>query len=186
MDRLGTTLLALARRAIDTSFNTNRQAHEIAPEALNLPRLSKPGATFVTLALNGKLRGCMGSVEASRPLKDDVVEHALAAAFRDPRFAPLTFQEWKQAKVEVSLLDEPQHIRFVNEEEILGALLPGRDGVILEHGSLRATFLPQVWETLPEPRQFIQQLKIKAGLSANFWDNRIKLARYRVQKWKEM
>jgi len=179
IDPLGYTLLALARKSIDQRFGI-----EVSPTTPH-PALSQPGATFVTLTLRGKLRGCIGSLEARRPLATDVAENALAAAFADPRFSPLTKQEWLDTRVEVSLLDASEPMQFDDEAQALAQLRPGIDGLILRHGHRRATFLPQVWESLPEPRQFLAQLKLKAGLAADFWDEDISLARYGVQKWKE-
>ena len=179
IDPLGYTLLALARKAIDQRFG-----NDVAPTTPH-PALSQPGATFVTLTQNGALRGCIGSLEAYRPLAADVAENAVAAAFADPRFSPLSKAEWQETQVEVSLLDIAVQIDFSDENDALAQLRPGLDGLILRHGVRHATFLPQVWETLPDPRQFLGQLKEKAGLPADFWDDDMHLARYRVQKWKE-
>jgi len=176
----GPTLLRLARAAI---------AKELGFSAQDLPRvdwLEEPGATFVTLTLHGQLRGCIGSLEAHRPLLDDVRTNAVASAFRDPRFAPLSKQEFADVTIEVSLLSPAEPLRFNSESDALAQLNPGKDGVILEYGRLhRATYLPQVWAQLPEPQEFIDHLKIKAGLPEDFWSNDIKLSRYEVQKWRE-
>ena len=178
-DPLGCALLALARKSIDQRFG-----NESAPGTPH-PALSQPAATFVTLTQADQLRGCIGSLEAYRPLAVDVAENAIAAAFGDPRFPPLRKDEWTETRVEVSLLDAAEPLNFASEEQAIALLRPGIDGVILQHGLRRATFLPQVWESLPNPRRFVQQLKLKAGLAADFWDDEIKLARYGVQKWKE-
>ena len=176
---LGPVLLGLAREAIarrlglETGF---AQTH---------PALAKPAASFVTLTQNAQLRGCIGSLEAYRSLAQDVAENAFSAAFRDPRFLPLTEEELERTRVEVSLLEKSEAIEFKDEADALAQLRPGLDGLILTHGSRRATFLPQVWESLPEPQRFMSQLKLKAGLPAYFWDEDIALARYGVQKWKE-
>ena len=179
IDPLGLTLLTIARNAIGRRFA--QEARSIVPH----PELSHPGATFVTLTQNGQLRGCIGSLEAYRPLATDVAENAVAAAFRDPRFAPLASDELARTRVEVSLLEAPEAMVFTDEADAIASLCPGIDGLILTHGSRRSTFLPQVWESLPDPRQFMTQLKLKAGLPADFWDEKVTLARYRVQKWKE-
>lgn len=176
---LGDTLLIIARNAIGRSFSATPRA------VTSDPGLLKRAATFVTLTQEGRLRGCIGSLEAHRPLGVDVEENALAAAFRDPRFTPLTADEFLRTRIEVSLLQAPQHLHFSSEEEALRLLRPGLDGLILQRGHQRATFLPQVWDTLPEPAQFLRQLKRKAGLPEDFWDETISLARYGVQKWKE-
>jgi AmmeMemoRadiSam system protein A len=179
IDPLGRSLLTIARNAIGKRFAEEARALEPHPE------LAKPGATFVTLTQNGQLRGCIGSLEASRPLATDVAENAVAAAFRDPRFPPLASEELARTRVEVSLLETSQPMDFIDEADAIARLRPGIDGLILTHGHRRSTFLPQVWESLPDPRRFMAQLKLKAGLPADFWDEEITLARYGVQKWKE-
>ena len=178
-DPLGEALLCIARNAIAAHFGLPTRA--VAPH----PQLEHAGATFVTLTQNGALRGCIGSLEAYRTLAVDVAENALAAAFRDPRFAPLEAAELARTRIEVSLLGPATAMSFANEGDALAQLRPAIDGVILSHGRRRATFLPQVWETLPEPRRFLTQLKLKAGLPADFWDQEMSLARYSVKKWKE-
>lgn len=175
----GQILLHLARAAI---------ARELGFSAHEMPQsewLEKPGATFVTLHLYGELRGCIGSLEARRPLVDDVQSNALASAFRDPRFEPLSKEELADVVIDVSLLGNSEPIHFRDEQDALAQLNPGKDGVILEYGRHRATFLPQVWSQLPEPRKFLSRLKEKAGLSATFWSNDIRLSRYAVQEWNE-
>ena len=178
-DPLGQTLLTLARNAIEQRFGGNAKAYTPCPE------LAQNGATFVTLTQNGNLRGCIGSLEAYRPLLNDVAENAVAAAFRDPRFPPLGREELAFTRVEVSLLDVPKPMEFGDEADALARLRPGIDGLILSYGHRRATFLPQVWESLPDRQQFMAHLKMKAGLPADFWDDGITLSRYGVQKWKE-
>ena len=148
--------------------------------------MREPGATFVTLNKDGQLRGCIGSLEAHRSLDIDVRANAVAAAFRDPRFDPLQAAEWPQLEVEVSLLSAATPIEFDDEADALRQLRPGIDGVIFEYGSRRSTFLPQVWEALPKAREFMSQLKRKAGLPGDFWADDVKLYRYGVRKWKEM
>lgn len=179
IDPLGLALLTIARNAIGKQLDQETQT------VLPHPDLAHPAATFVTLTQAGQLRGCIGSLEAYRALATDVAENACAAAFRDPRFAPLSRAEFTSTRVEVSLLQAAEAIHFVDEADAIATLRPGIDGLILTHGQRRATFLPQVWETLPDPQRFLQQLKLKAGLPSNFWDEEITLARYGVQKWKE-
>ena len=176
---LGGALLGLARDAIGRQFGM------AVPAAPALKALDEPGATFVTLTQGGQLRGCIGTLEAYRPLLRDVQENAVAAAFRDPRFAPLRADELPRTRVEVSLLAVPEPIFFKDERHALEQLVPGVDGVILAYDGRRATFLPQVWESLPEPEQFMAQLKHKAGLPPDFWHAQLTLARYQVTKWKE-
>jgi hypothetical protein len=179
IDPLGFALLTIARNAIERHFALEQRT--VTPH----PELSHPAATFVTLTQGGQLRGCVGSLEAYRPLASDVAENALSAAFRDTRFPALERDELARTRVEVSLLEASEAINFSDEADAIARLRPGVDGLILTHGSRRATFLPQVWESLPEPRRFMAQLKLKAGLATDFWDGEIKLARYGVQKWKE-
>lgn len=179
IDPLGHTLLTIARNAIEEEFGM--KARTVTPH----PDLAKPAATFVTLTQKGLLRGCIGSLEARRPLATDVAENALAAAFSDPRFPPLRRAELEQTRVEVSLLDTPQPLHFTDEEDALRQLCPGLDGLILKCGQHRATFLPQVWESLASPQLFLEHLKLKAGLPTDFWSPALTLARYGVQKWKE-
>ncbi|HPT49608.1 MAG TPA: AmmeMemoRadiSam system protein A [Accumulibacter sp.] len=178
-DGLGALLLIVARNAIGARFGVAERttAHE--------PELAEPGATFVTLTQDGRLRGCIGSLDARRPLDRDVAENAVAAAFRDPRFPPLSAGEFPRTRVEVSLLTAAEDFPVADETDALARLRPGVDGVILRCGSRRATFLPQVWEQLPAPREFLAQLKRKAGLPTDFWSAQMCLARYEVKKWKE-
>lgn len=178
-DPLGSALLVTARNAIGERFGVATQAVE------PLPELAEPAATFVTLTRKGQLRGCIGSLEACRPLAIDVAENAIAAAFRDRRFAPLGQDEFPHTRVEVSLLTPAEPFPVLSEADALARLRPGIDGLIFSYGRRRATFLPQVWESLPEPRQFLAQLKLKAGLPGDFWHDQVVLARYGVRKWKE-
>jgi AmmeMemoRadiSam system protein A len=176
----GDVLLTLARAALER--------HLLGREPPGLPDeawLKKPGAVFVTLTLDGDLRGCIGSLEADRPLNEDVAANAVAAASRDPRFPPVTPDELPRLRVEVSLLEPAEALPVVGEEEAIETLRPGIDGVVLEHRHGRSTFLPQVWEQLPEPAAFLRQLKRKAGLPGDGWDDSIRLSRYGVCKWKE-
>ncbi len=178
-DERGAILLAIARTAIGSAFGIPAQADESAPW------LAEPGATFVTLTQDGALRGCIGSLEAHRPLLEDLKANARAAAFRDTRFAPLEENEFEHTRVEVSLLSPLHPLAFRDEQEALAQLRPGIDGVVLEYGYQRGTFLPQVWEQLPRPESFLAHLKAKAGLPADFWAEGVKLYRYTVEKWKE-
>lgn len=176
---LGSALIATARGAIDEAFG--RQAAAVRPH----PALERRGATFVTLMLHGKLRGCIGTLEARRPLAIDVRHNALGAAFDDPRFAPLTSREAASTRVEVSLLSPTTHVDVAEEDDLVGRLAPGVDGIVLELGHRRATFLPQVWETLPDPREFLRALKRKAGMPEDFWSPGIRVSRYTHTKWRE-
>lgn len=189
-DALGRALLALARNAIGERFGRPPRPVEA------LPQLDERGAVFVTLSKDGALRGCIGSLEAQRSLREDVGANAVAAAFGDPRFPPLSAEEFEgsnggeRVRIEVSLLGAAEPIdagdgKGTDEAAALARLRPRVDGVILSYGNRRATFLPQVWDALPDPVRFMAQLKMKAGLPPDFWDERIRLARYEVRKWKE-
>jgi AmmeMemoRadiSam system protein A len=147
--------------------------------------MHEPGACFVTLTQQGELRGCIGSLEAHRSLMQDVRANAIAAAVHAPRFVPLSVQELAQTRIEVSLLSATEELAFSSEQDALTQLRPGIDGIVLEYGHARGTFLPQVWESLPHPAEFLSHLKRKAGLPVNFWHEDIRLSRYTVTKWKE-
>jgi AmmeMemoRadiSam system protein A len=140
--------------------------------------LQQPGASFVTLHKHGELRGCIGALEAYQPLVNDVAEHAFAAAFQDPRFPAVEQSELPLLDIEISVLGKPETIQFTSEQDLLAQIRPGIDGLILESGYHRGTFLPSVWEQLPEPEDFLKHLKIKAGLPANWWQNDVRISRY--------
>jgi AmmeMemoRadiSam system protein A len=145
------------------------------------PVLGEPGASFVTLTIAGALRGCCGTLEASRPLLLDVWHNALASAFRDPRFLPLTAPEWPLAQLEVSVLTPRERVVVASEDELLRCLAPGRDGLVLAWRGARATFLPKVWEQIEDPVQFLRRLKQKAGWAADFWATDIEVWRYQAE-----
>jgi AmmeMemoRadiSam system protein B/AmmeMemoRadiSam system protein A len=174
---LGHALLSRARNAIARALDLPTAAEP------GHPALDSPGATFVTLRLDGELRGCIGTLSAERALADDVRAHALAAAFRDPRFAPLEAEDFADLEIEVSLLEPARPLAARTEPEARRALRPGIDGVLLEWRGRSATFLPQVWQQLPLPSDFLVALKRKAGLAADFWDQELRLSRYRVRKF---
>jgi AmmeMemoRadiSam system protein A len=176
---LGRQLLGVARHAIASELAL--AAREPQTDAA----LQRPGATFVTLLCADELRGCIGSLNARRALGVDVRENALAAAFRDPRFPPLSASEFTSLAIEVSLLSEPTVAFFATEAELLSRLVPGLDGVALELDDRRATFLPQVWDMIPEPSEFLAALKAKARLPIDFWSPQLNVSLYRVTKWKE-
>lgn len=176
---LGRALLTIARSAIAI-----RLGFRGAPEPQH-DALRRPGATFVTLRWYGELRGCIGTIRPVRLLADDVRDNALAAAFHDTRFAPLAARELEATSIEVSLLSADEPLPVMDEAELAGVLRPRVDGVVLEYAHHRATLLPQVWETISDPREFIAALKSKAGLSAHFWSPQIRISRYGVEKWEE-
>lgn len=176
---LGATLLPIARAAIAQALGRNQSAPDHAAWLL------EPGATFVTLTLRGQLRGCIGALQARRPVRDDVKANAVAAALRDRRFAPLRIAELELTQIAVSLLSPLQTMRFNDEAGAWAQLRPGVDGLVFEYGGYRSTFLPQVWEQLPTLDRFMSELKIKAGLAGDFWHPGVRLQRYTVAKWQE-
>jgi AmmeMemoRadiSam system protein A len=175
----GTTLLTMARASIAKALGLPIAAVEM-PDWLN-----EPGACFVTLTQKGQLRGCIGSLQAHRSLGEDVRANAVSAALHDPRFTPLKAEELDRTQVEMSLLSPMESLEFGSEAQALAQLRPLVDGIVLQYGAHRATFLPQVWEQLPTVHEFIGQLKRKAGLPENFWADGMRLQRYTVEKWKE-
>lgn len=175
----GNVLLPIARAAIARALGLSYAADETAPW------LAELGACFVTLTQDNELRGCIGTLEAHRPLLADIKGNAVAAAMRDPRFMPLSAEEFDITAVEVSLLSPTQAMEARNEAHALAQLRPGVDGVVFEYGRYRSTFLPQVWEQLPQPKTFMAHLKRKAGLPDDFWAEGVKLSRYTVTKWRE-
>lgn len=142
------------------------------------PALKAIAATFVTLEIDGDLRGCIGTLEAHRALAVDVAQNAFAAAFRDSRFPPLLATEAAQLELHISVLSPPLPMTVHDEADLLRQLRPGIDGIVLSEGSRRGTFLPSVWEQLPQPRDFLAQLKRKAGLPANYWSRTLRIERY--------
>ncbi len=176
----GKVLLSIARSSILVGLGEDYPAIEDDDDWLR-----EHGACFVTLTQNERLRGCIGTLEAHRALLTDIRANAQAAAFHDPRFPPLTRTELGHTEIEVSLLSPMQDMIFHSEHEALAQLRPLVDGVVFEFGRYRSTFLPQVWEQLPEPAEFMAHLKHKAGLYPDFWDKGVKLSRYTVSKWKE-
>jgi hypothetical protein len=175
----GAILLRVARAAIGEALGLET---EPVPQA---SWLSAPGATFVTLTKKGALCGCIGSIEARRSLGEDVQENAVAAAFQDSRFRPLKPAEFDSVRVEVSLLSPLEPLAVADEAEALAALRPGEDGVVFEYGRHRSVYLPQVWEQLPKPAEFLFHLKEKAGLPGSFWAPGVRLSRFTVSKWHE-
>ena len=177
-ERRGEVLIAIAREGIADEDG-------FAPRVTRSDAwLVEPAATFVTLRLDGALRGCIGSLEALRPLGEDVYANARAAAYRDRRFDPVGAHERDLLQVEVSVLSAPQPLAAGSESEAIERLRPGVDGVILHYGESRATFLPQVWENIGDPLEFLTELRLKARLPARFWHPALRLSRYTVEKYK--
>jgi uncharacterized protein len=178
----GRILPIIARDAISDAVNAPR-ATDVFDETA--PWLTEPGASFVTLMQDGELRGCIGTVQAHQSLLADIKRNAISAAMHDPRFQPLTRNELATVRIEVSLLSTPQPFDFSDEKDALAKIRPGIDGVVFEYGPYRSTFLPQVWESLVQPQQFLAALKLKAGLPGDFWAEDVKLSSYTVSKWRE-
>jgi len=172
-------LLPIARAAIAQALGLYQTADESAPW------LSETGACFVTLTQHGQLRGCIGTLEPHRSLLADIKSNAVSAALRDPRFMPLSKEEFNITDIAISLISATQEMVFSSEADALAQLRPSLDGIIFEYGSCRSTFLPQVWEQLPSPQQFMAHLKSKAGLAEDFWADSVKLSRYTVTKFSE-
>lgn len=175
----GPILLGLARSAI-------------AARGTSIPRtgdepawLSRPGAVFVTLTRTGRLRGCTGSVEPRRSLREDVMRNACAAAFHDSRFPPLPAAELPHVRIEVSLLSPTEQLSFTTREDLLAMLRPGVDGLVLSWHGHRGTFLPQVWEQVPDPEDFLTHLLHKARLPVFFWEPDVTIRRFTVTAWSE-
>ncbi len=142
-------------------------------------------ATFVTLNKQGQLRGCIGHLEAIQSLIEDVAENAFSAAFKDTRFSPVTSSELDQLEIHISVLSPPEPVAFSSEEDLLRQIRPGKDGLILQDGYYRGTFLPSVWEQLPSPEEFLAHLKIKAGLPPNYWSDSLQVSRYTTESFSE-
>jgi len=175
----GGALVGVARSAVERGVAEGRPW--LPDPGDYAPALRRPGASFVTLRVAGALRGCLGSLEAQRPVVVDVASNAFAAAFHDPRFPPLEPSELPELGVHLSVLGPPEPLEVGCEEELLALLRPGVDGLILEDQGRRGTFLPQVWESLPEPRAFLRELRRKAGLAPEHWSETLRVHRYTVQ-----
>ncbi|MCX7097568.1 MAG: AmmeMemoRadiSam system protein A [Methylococcales bacterium] len=172
-------LLTLARSSIAEGLKTGRPLQvDLADYPAELTALR---ATFVTLLKQNQLRGCIGMLEATRPLAEDIATNAFLAAFKDPRFEPLADGELGELEIHLSLLTPAEPVSFTSEQDLISQLQPGIDGLILAEGHRRGTFLPSVWEQLPQPKQFLQHLKQKAGLAPNYWSDTIKAYRYQTE-----
>lgn len=172
-------LIQLARDSIAQGLETGK------PLTVKLqeypPELTVDRASFVTLERQGQLRGCIGMLEATRPLVEDIAENAFSAGFRDPRFPPLSADELADLDLHISILSPAEPIRFASESDLITKIRPGIDGLILQEGYRRGTFLPSVWEQLPDTRQFLRHLKQKAGLPPDYWSDTLKISRYTTE-----
>lgn len=177
-------LLILAREALQASVSG--QALSALPLDELPPRLREPGATFVTLTRKGELRGCIGTLEAYQPLAEDVRQHAIAAALQDYRFPPVQPVELDEIEIEISYLSDPEPVDYDSPAKLLEILRPGLDGVILRDGMRRATFLPQVWEKIPDKALFLSHLCEKMGAAHDLWKKKpLQVFIYQVEEFKE-
>lgn len=176
-----TALLQFARTAIRDGFKSN--IPPVLPEVEGGTALAAPGASFVTLTRTGRLRGCRGTLEPFQPLAADVAANAFFSAFEDPRFLPLEEHELDDLALEISVLSPLEPLPPMSERELLAVLRPGIDGLTIEDAGRRATFLPTVWESLPEPAQFVRELKRKAGLPAGYWSPTLRCHRYGTESF---
>lgn len=175
------TLLAVALASIKCGLQSGSA---LQPDIGNYPPvLAETRASFVTLKQNNMLRGCIGSLEPRTSLVTSVADNAYAAAFRDPRFPVLTGPEVAGLTIQLSVLGDLQAVACDSEADLLGQLQPGVDGWVIQDCGSRGTFLPSVWESLPDPRQFLEHLKMKAGLSTNYWSDTIEIWRYSTESF---
>ncbi len=169
-------LLDIARASIQHGLN---QGKPLRIDPADYPmELQVEQACFVTLQIAGELRGCIGHLQAMQPLVRDVTENAWAAAFKDPRFPPLRQSEFNRLEIHISILSPPQTMWFTSQQDLLSQIRPGIDGLILTEGRRRGTFLPSVWESLPDKADFLAHLKNKAGLATDYWSDSIEISRY--------
>jgi AmmeMemoRadiSam system protein A len=177
------TLLALARDSIQHGLEHGQPLRVKLADYSST--LQAHGAAFVTLHINQQLRGCIGSLQAHRPLLIDVTEHAFDAAFKDPRFSPLTMAEFTPLHIHIEVLNPAEPMVFSSEQDLLEQLRPGIDGLILSENFHKGTFLPTVWQSLPSPRSFLHHLKQKAGLPEHYWSDNIRIERYTTEGFSE-
>ena len=172
-------LLEIARRSIAHGLQTGEPL--VVDADAYPPELGEPRATFVTLRSAGELRGCLGGLVASRPLVVDVAHSAFGAAFRDSRFPPVEADEFGDLEIHVSILGPLEPLSVPDEKALLDAIRPGVDGLVVRDGARQGTFLPAVWESLPEPSSFWREIKRKAGLPVDSWSSRWEISRYTVE-----
>jgi len=177
-----TRLLEIARDSINTGLDAGHSCDVDLARCSQALRLKR--ATFVTLELDQQLRGCIGTLEARRPLATDVAENAWSAAFQDPRFGPVTFAEAESLEIAISVLSPPQPLPVADEEDLLEQLRPGVDGLVIEGGHRHATFLPSVWESLLDPYVFLSQLRSKAGFPLDYWSEQLTFKRYTTETFR--
>ncbi|MDH3693796.1 MAG: AmmeMemoRadiSam system protein A [Gammaproteobacteria bacterium] len=174
-------LSSLAWQSVRHGLDTGEPV-AIDPDS-TAPELRKHHSCFVTLKHARQLRGCVGSVRAKRALAEEVAVNAYGAAFHDPRFGHLRVEELDGLQIEISILSNPEFLRVSSENELVEKLTPGVDGLILSQGGLQGTFLPAVWEKLPQPQDFIRELKQKAGFASDYWSESMVIERYTTESW---
>lgn len=179
LDEHRKTLLRVAADSIRYGLKHGRAMPVQAAEFDDALRVER--ATFVTLEIGKQLRGCIGMLAACRPLVVDVAENAFSAAFEDPRFPPLAKTEFDNLEIHISILSPPEVMTIADEADLLRQLRTGIDGLIIEDGARRATFLPSVWEELPAPRDFLHHLKRKAGMRPDHWSKTFRTFRYTAE-----
>ena len=179
-------VIALAKAAILVALN-QPENFDLENALHTYPSLKENGAVFVTITStpNGQLRGCIGSLQAYRPLYKDIISNAQSAALHDPRFTPLTLNELKQISLEVSILSEPEVVAYRDRDDLRKKIVPFQDGVVLKHKGKHATYLPQVWEELPEFNDFFSSLCLKADLGNDCLSKHPEISTYQVKKYKE-
>jgi AmmeMemoRadiSam system protein A len=178
-DEIKEYVLKLSRKVIESELNKENISLENIPE-----ELEEDKACFVTLTKDGELRGCIGSLEAQNDLCQNIIDNSSKAAFYDPRFSALTKEELDDVKIEISVLSEPIKLEYSDKRDLLEKLEPNKHGVILIKDEFSATFLPQVWEQLPDKEKFLEQLSQKAGLKKDTWQNS-EIYVYKVEKFSE-
>ncbi len=175
--------LKLAKESIRYGLESGKP---LLVDISSLPEnLQHTRASFVTLHKHGQLRGCIGSIIPTRPLALDISHNAFAAAFQDPRFPPVQADELDDLNIEISVLSMPEPLEFTSETDLLEKIRPGIDGLILKEGPYSGTFLPSVWEQIPDKREFLRQLKRKAGLPADYWSPTIRVFRYTTDSFSQ-
>lgn len=174
------TLLSIARASIESGLREGRPL-EVDPQRYD-PELRALRATFVTIRIKGALRGCTGTLEAVKPLVVDVAVNAHRSAFKDPRFPPCSEIEVPELDIHISILSRLEPFSAESEQSLLAALRPGIDGLVLREGAKGGTFLPAVWNSLPSPKQFLDELKRKAGLPADYWSDTLTFQRYTAEE----
>ena len=183
-DQEGKYLLEVARKTIDQEISGNKTADE--EDKLVSPKFKEKRGTFVTLTIDDNLRGCIGSLIAQESLLEGIKENSINAAFKDPRFNPLSKKEWPKVKIEISILTDPKPLEYSDADDMLKKIRPNVDGVIIKKGFYQATFLPQVWEQLPDKKEFFSHLCLKAGMDGNEWEKgKLAVYTYQVQAFEE-